>query len=77
MRKWKIELRFENGLTHFTSFTLTEIAAFIKNTKLKNHGAKTRKALPIDIWLVDMVFDIAQTVNLGTELSYASIEPEG
>jgi hypothetical protein len=63
-------------LIHFTSFTLVEIAAFIKATKIKNHGVKIHKVLPIDIWLVDMVFDAAQNISFGTKLSCASIEPE-
>lgn len=77
MRKWKIKLQFENELVHFTSFTLAEVATFIKITKIKNHGAKIHKTLPIDTWLVDMTFDVAQNINLGTKLSYASIELEG
>ena len=76
MRRWKIKLKFENGLTHLTSFTLTDIAAFIKNTKFRNHGVEMHKTLPIDIWLVDMVFDTAKNINFNTKLSYASIKPE-
>lgn len=77
LRKWKVKLQFENGLIHLTSFTLTDVATFIKATKIKNHGVRIHKTLPIDVWLIDMVFDVAQNTNLGNKLSYASIEPEG
>lgn len=76
MRRWKIKLQFENGLTHLTSFTLVDVAAFIKETKVKNNGINVHRTLPIDTWLIDMVFGIAQTTGFGTKLSYATIIPE-
>lgn len=74
MRKWKIKLQFENGRTHFDSFTLTDIAALIKDSKNKE---KAHQTLPLDKWIVAMVFDKATHTCPIAELTNASIIQEG
>lgn len=72
MRKWKIEFQFKNGRTHFTFFTLTDIANFIKQNKTKKE-----QTLPINKWIIAMVFDrAAHTVCPLSELKHAIIFKE-
>lgn len=59
MRAWEINIRFDNDTEHLFSVTLSDIAAFIKESTIKNEGVKKHTTLPIDSWLVDLVFDKA------------------
>lgn len=68
MRIWKISIHFDDGTTHLLSVTLSDIAAFIKEDTNKNGGVKIYSTLPIDSWLVEIVFNKAKrdcpTANL-------------
>jgi len=74
-RKWRMALHFNNGTTCLFSVTLREIVAFIKETKAKNKGAEEHDTLPIELWLLDMVFDKAKNY-VTTSLIDASIHQE-
>lgn len=66
--KWRIRMHFDSGTEYYFSVTLPDIAAFIKTSVAKNNGVKKHTTLPIDAWLVDLVFDKAMgdcpTANL-------------
>ncbi len=72
-RRWKIKMRFGSGLTHLASFDLIDISEFITHTKNDNDGVKIHDTLPLDLWLIDMVFDKATQVCPDTDLIDATI----
>lgn len=80
MRKWRIELQFENRGIHFSTFTLKDVTAFIKESRNcmnnKNSEVEKYKTLPVDKWIVAMVFDRAERVYPNTELVAAVITEE-
>ena len=77
MRKWKVKLKFENGMTNFTSFTLVDVGTFIKDSRVKNNGRKKHRSVPINRWLISMVFDKAIHTHPIAELVSATILQEG
>lgn len=77
MHKWKIYMHFDNDTAHLLSVTLPDIAAFIKKSIAKNNGVKEHTTLPIDAWLVDIVFDKAMEYYPITELMDATIYQRG
>lgn len=77
MRTWKICMRLDNGTTHLLSVTLPDIAAFIKKSIIKNDGVKKHTTLPIDSWLVDIVFDKAMEGRPIARVMDATISQRG
>ena len=77
MRTWKICMRFDDGTTHLLSVTLPDIAAFIKESIAKNGGVKKHTTLPIDAWLVDVVFDKAMEGHQSAKVMDATISLRG
>lgn len=71
-KRWKVQLQFKGGINRFTSFSLSDLAAFIKKYDKK----KLRKTLPINPWLIDMVFDKATSIYPIEELVSATIFQE-
>lgn len=53
---WKVCMHFDNDTTHLFSVTLPDIAAFIKKSIAENDGIKKHTTLPIESWLVDLIF---------------------
>lgn len=76
MRVWKVELQFKNGTKRFTSFNLAEVAAFIKNVKTEGDTTRLCNTLPIDTWIIHMVFREAFLIHADTELVVAVISKE-
>ena len=77
MRTWKICMRFDNGTTSLLSVTLSDIAAFIKESIIKNDGVKKHTTLPIDAWLIDIVFDKAREDHQIAKVMDATISQRG
>lgn len=76
MRRWKIKLEFANGSEHLGSFTLKDIAAFVKHERIRNKEAKIHKVIPLDKWLIVMLFDLAARVCPIAELTNATMFKE-
>lgn len=73
MREWKVKLRFETGLTHLSSFTLTDVGTFIKQEKIKNNDKKACKTIPLEKWLTTMVLNRAMSTYPITKLVTATL----
>lgn len=77
MRAWEINIRFDNDTEHLFSVALSDIAAFIKESIIKNDGVKKYTTLPIDSWLVDLVFDKAVEDYPNARVIEATISQRG
>jgi len=75
--RWKVCMHFDNGTSCLFSVTLPEIAAFIKKSIAKNNGIKEHNTLPIDSWLVDLIFDKAGENYPTVRLTDAIISKRG
>lgn len=76
-RQWKICMHFDNGTTHLLSVKLSDVAAFIKKSTAKNKGVKMHTTLPLNSWLVDIVFDKAAEDYPIARLMDATISQRG